>query len=93
MTTPSNIPPEAIISKLNEVNGYSVNRRNNFVELGEQLDKLYHDIHNDLLGASAKTGEFYTYVKGIKDSHPKPSNLDVLKSELQALMDAEISDE
>lgn len=37
--------------------------------LEEQLDMLYRDIHNDQLD---KTGSFYLFIKGVKDSNPKP---------------------
>jgi hypothetical protein len=35
----------------------------------EQLDMLFHDIHNGTLDTS---GEFYTAIKAVKDAHPKP---------------------
>tara|TARA_B100000427_G_scaffold227598_1_gene191037 strand:- start:2068 stop:2523 length:456 start_codon:yes stop_codon:yes gene_type:complete len=38
------------------------------VGIGEQLDKLYHDIDE---GKLDKTGEFYTALKAVKDAHPK----------------------
>lgn len=37
-----------------------------------QLDMLWHDINNGLFGDNAKTGEWYQYIKSIKDQHPKP---------------------
>ncbi|MBT8449404.1 MAG: hypothetical protein KJO69_06920 [Gammaproteobacteria bacterium] len=37
--------------------------------LEEQLDKLFHDIDS---GTLDKTGQFYTYIKGVKDDIPKP---------------------
>lgn len=37
--------------------------------IGEQLDMLWHAINNDSLN---KTCEFYTTLKAIKDSAPKP---------------------
>ena len=85
-----NEPSHEVILKLNEVNGYSVSRRNDFIELSEQLDKLYHDIDAGILGDSAKSGAFYTYIKGIKDTYPKPSNMSVLKAELDSLIESEL---
>ena len=38
--------------------------------IGEQLDKLYHDINN---GTLDETGEFFTALKTVKDDNPKPS--------------------
>ena len=39
-----------------------------YPSIEEQLDKLFHDIDNDLLN---KTGSFYTSIKSIKDNNPK----------------------
>lgn len=39
--------------------------------LEEQLDKLFHDIDN---GTLDKTGQFYTFIKGVKDAYPKPGD-------------------
>ena len=40
--------------------------------LGIQLEKLYDDIDAGKFGADAKTGQFYTFIKTIKDNNPKP---------------------
>ena len=40
-----------------------------YPDIGEQLDKLFHDIENDTLDT---TGEFYTALKAVKDHYPKP---------------------
>ena len=37
--------------------------------LGEQFDKLWHDINN---GTLDETGEFFTALKEVKDDNPKP---------------------
>ena len=37
--------------------------------LGEQFDKLWHDINN---GTLDNTGAFYTALKEVKDNNPKP---------------------
>jgi hypothetical protein len=37
-------------------------------KITEQLDKLFHDIDN---GTLDKTGQFYTFIKGVKDNNPK----------------------
>ena len=39
--------------------------------VGEQLDILWHDINNGLLGESAKESQWYKDIKEIKDNHPK----------------------
>ena len=42
-----------------------------YPELTEQLDKLYKDVDAGKLGADAKTGDWYTAVKAVKDGYPK----------------------
>ena len=42
-----------------------------YQRLGEQLDKLYHDIDSGKLGNDAKTGDFYVGRKAVKDKYPK----------------------
>ena len=44
------------------------NRQNNYPQLGEQFDKLFHDINN---GTLDNTGEFFTALKNVKDTYPK----------------------
>ena len=44
-----------------------------YPQLGEQLDKLFHDIDGGLLGEDAKTGSLYLALKEVKDDNPKPS--------------------
>lgn len=40
--------------------------------IGQQLDTLWHDINNGVLGDTAKQSEWYQSIKEIKDNHPKP---------------------
>jgi hypothetical protein len=35
----------------------------------DQLDMLFHDIDQGLFGAAAKTGDFYTAIKAVKDAN------------------------
>jgi len=81
-------PSPEIIAKLHEYNGWSVERRNSFGRLEEQLDMLFHDIDNGVFGEQAKTGVFYTHIKNIKDSNPKPSEaeLQTIQEELDQLI-------
>lgn len=44
------------------------NRQINYPQLGEQFDKLFHDINN---GTLDNTGEFFTALKEVKDTYPK----------------------
>jgi hypothetical protein len=45
------------------------NRAFAYPQLGEQFDKLWHDINN---GTLDETGEFFTALKQVKDDNPKP---------------------
>ena len=51
---------------------YSDQRSSYYQKLGDQLDKLYHDITNDKLGEDAKTSDFYLGRKAVKVKYPKP---------------------
>lgn len=48
---------------------YGQLRAAQYPSLREQLDALWHDIHNDCLD---KTGRFYNRILDVKDSNPKP---------------------
>ena len=41
--------------------------------IGEQLDKLYHDINAGKFGADAKTGEWFVGITSVKNAFPKSS--------------------
>ena len=49
---------------------YKRDRAASYPELGEQLDKLFHDIDNGTLTTS---GDFYTALNTVKTANPKPS--------------------
>jgi hypothetical protein len=78
-------PTPEIVQKIEEITGYSNRRRSEYLQIAEQLDKLYHDIEAGLFGDAAKTGEFYNHINSVKAANPKPDNLDTLKSELDTL--------
>jgi len=69
-TTP--IPVADIEAKMVEVQAeYDANqyqRDRVYPQLGEQFDKLWHDINN---GTLDNTGEFFTALKEVKDNNPK----------------------
>ena len=46
-----------------------------YPDMGDQLDKLYHDIDDGKLGEDAKTGDWYLAVKQVKVDHPKNGTL------------------
>ena len=79
-------PPPEIVEKLNQLNGWSNERKQKYI-ISFQLEKLYDDIDAGLFGEEAKTGQFYLYIKGIKDSIPKP-DVETIQSELDALITA-----
>ena len=47
---------------------YQHNRREQYSEIGDQLDMLWHAIDTESLD---KTSEFYLSLKSVKDSNPK----------------------
>ena len=59
-------------------------RINTYKPTGEQLDLLWHDIDDGKFGAEAKTGQWYTSIKTIKEDHAKASNLAELKAEIES---------
>jgi len=52
-----------------EANSYKWDRQAAYPPLGEQFDKLWHDINN---GTLDNTGVFFTALKEVKDNNPKP---------------------
>tara|TARA_Y100000758_G_C15903953_1_gene368898 strand:- start:192 stop:377 length:186 start_codon:yes stop_codon:yes gene_type:complete len=50
---------------------YATKRAAYYETLGNQLDKLYHDIDSGKLGEDAKTSSFYLGRKAVKDKFPK----------------------
>lgn len=80
-------PPDNIVEKLNELNGWRNERKNLYV-ITTQLEKLYDDVDAGLFGEAAKTGEFYNFIKGIKDDIPKP-DVAAIQAEVDALIAAE----
>jgi hypothetical protein len=55
-----------------KANATAITKRAAYYEnLGTQLDKLYHDIDSGKLGNDAKTGDFYSGRKAVKDKYPK----------------------
>ncbi len=49
-------------------NKYQRDRANEYKELKEQLDLLYHDMAAD---KGNKTGEWFKHIKAVKDANPK----------------------
>jgi hypothetical protein len=59
---------EEVNAKIAELE-WKQNRISAYPQLGEQFDKLWHDINN---GTLDETGEFFTALKQVKDNNPKP---------------------
>ncbi len=61
-----------ITSSYNSTTGHRENivKQEGYAQIGEQLDKLWHDIDE---GKLDKTGSFYTSIKEIKTKYPKES--------------------
>ncbi len=59
---------EDVNAKIAEID-IDVQRKMEYGSIGEQLDKLWHDINN---GTLDETGEFFTALKQVKDDNPKP---------------------
>ena len=76
-------PNDEIVLKLEEINRWSRDRRNQYDQFVNQLDQLWHDIDDDKLD---KTGEWYKAIKKVKDDNPKPENLDTLQTEVNELI-------
>lgn len=55
---------------LAEYAAYENKRARVYPDWRDQLDMLYKDIDAGLLGDAAKTSDFYTTIKGIKDANP-----------------------
>ena len=55
--------------RTNDVSERMSGIQTSYPKIGEQLDKLWHDIDE---GKLDKTGEFYKYIKSVKDTFPKP---------------------
>ncbi len=79
-------PPAEIVEKIQQLNGYSHARANEYQTIAEQLDMIFKDIDAGCFGENAKTGIWYTHIKTIKDANPKPENPEVLETELQQLI-------
>jgi hypothetical protein len=50
-----------------------LNGTKRYPNLSEQLDQLFRDVTAGKFGEDAKTGEWYTAIKEVKDTYPKPS--------------------
>jgi hypothetical protein len=47
-------------------------KKNDYPRIEDQLDLLWHDIDNGILGESAKDSSWYNSIKETKQKYPKP---------------------
>ena len=47
-------------------------KKNDYPKIEDQLDLLWHDIDNGILGESAKDSLWYSSIKETKQKYPKP---------------------
>jgi hypothetical protein len=64
------IPEEELLIILNNTN--KIVREKQYPKIVDQLDLLWHDINNGILGDSAKESTWFNTIKVIKDNYPKP---------------------
>jgi hypothetical protein len=64
------IPEEELLLILNNTN--KIVREKQYPKIVDQLDLLWHDINNGILGEGAKESNWFTTIKEIKDNYPKP---------------------
>jgi hypothetical protein len=64
------IPEEELLIILNNTN--KIVREKQYPKIVDQLDLLWHDINNGILGEGAKESNWFTSIKEIKDNYPKP---------------------
>ena len=71
----SAVTPAAVRAVMSEhladlaLNDVRISRAKAYPRLGDQLDKLFHDLEN---GTLDQNGEFFTAIKTVKDANPKP---------------------
>lgn len=80
----SNIPLE-IKEKIEELNGWRVQRESRYGSLVAQIEMIYDDIEAGHFGEQAKNGKWYMFIKSIKDEIIKP-DVASIKAELDTLI-------
>lgn len=63
------ITNEEFIPDPNYVIPYGYRRMNEYPDLGNQLDMIWHELNTS--GSLTTTGEWFTKIKEVKDTHPK----------------------
>tara|TARA_Y100000004_G_scaffold10125_1_gene11027 strand:+ start:346 stop:693 length:348 start_codon:yes stop_codon:yes gene_type:complete len=77
---------DELFTKATEYLKWFNGRLTTYKPTGEQLDLLWHDIDDGKFGTEAKTGQWYTSIKDIKEEHAKASNLAELKAQIEGMI-------
>jgi len=59
------------LERYNQSSAYASRRAGLYPQIGEQLDKLWHDLDDGVISGK-DTSEFYAAIKVVKDANPKP---------------------
>jgi len=59
------------LERYNATDAYATRRAGQYPEIGEQLDKLWHDLDDGVISGK-DTSEFYAAIKVVKEANPKP---------------------
>lgn len=59
------------LERYNADQAYASRRAGQYPEIGEQLDKLWHDLDQGIISGK-ETSEFYAAIKLVKEENPKP---------------------
>lgn len=59
------------LERYNATEAYASRRAGQYPDIGEQLDKLWHDLDDGVISGK-DTSEFYAAIKVVKDANPKP---------------------
>jgi hypothetical protein len=77
-----NTPSPELLFLFHQLNSWRTTRESEYGHVNKQLNLLWDDIDNGLFGEEAKTGQWYQFVKTIKENNPKPDNLDEIKLQI-----------
>ena len=75
---------------------YDWKRRQEYPQLGEQLDMIWHLMDEGILGEEVKSSDFYLKLKAVKDKYPKEQITDTETTDIEStepeLVDTELTD-
>jgi len=65
------VPPAGMLTRPTPEQGYDRKRAQSYPDVGEQMDALWHGMHDGLL---PRVEPFYSNILSVKQRYPKPSN-------------------